>query len=101
MVIEGLTGGKPHELKAAEKADTSTAPARNPVSTGSGGGEFDAEVAVSERSRAAVKAYRIAMQTRPRLAIPLKVAQIKAQMASGSYHPSTGDVASAMMRNVA
>lgn len=100
MVIEGLTGGKPQELKAAEKADHNAAPPRNPASTGSGG-EFDAEVAVSERSRAAIKAYRIAMQTRPRLAIPLKVAQIKAQMASGSYHPSTGDVASAMMRNVA
>lgn len=101
MVLEKITGLKPQDIKKLETADKKAVPVRQdaekkpPV-------ENDASTAqVSERSKAAIKAYMLAMESRPFISRVSKVAQIKAQVMNGTYRPSSAAVADAVVKNIA
>lgn len=105
MVINRITGGKPQEIRQNEKADrsresvrgddakkaTETAPTEKSTVTAQ----------VSERSQAAIKAYRLAMESKPDIGRVSRLAQIKAQIADGTYRqPVASDVATSILREV-
>ncbi|MBI4666357.1 MAG: flagellar biosynthesis anti-sigma factor FlgM [Nitrospinae bacterium] len=102
MVIERITGGKPQEVRKAEKEDVkkSPAPAKKEAEAPKGFDMASSAATVSERSKAAIKAYRIAMESDPYLSRAAKVAQIKSQVMEGTYHPSSGDVAQAILQSI-
>lgn len=100
MALDKITGSKPQDIKkldAAEKKAAATSQdadkkpqAQSDVSTAQ----------VSERSKAAIKAYMLAMDSRPFISRVSKVAQIKAQVISGTYRPSSASVADAVLKNI-
>lgn len=98
MVIDRITGGKPQEVRKAEKVerqkvDTSKeAPAKE-----SGGSASTAEV--SDRSKAAIRAYRIATESKPDISRVNKVAEIKSQIEQGTYSVSSSDVAGSIVNS--
>jgi len=103
MVIERVTGGKPQEVRKAEQSAQNSKRADaakddRPDKTGSG--EVSVSAEVSERSKAAIKAYRIASETKPDISRAQRVAQIKAQVAQGTYDPSASDVAASIIQSV-
>lgn len=104
MVIQKVTGGKPQEVKQTEKVDRTDRDASKSVSDKKGSVTSNASeqvtMEVSDRSKAAIKAYRIAMESKPNLSRASKVAQIKAKVLQGSYNPNSTDVASAILDNV-
>jgi len=102
MVIEGITGGKPQEIRKAEQNVSD----RKQVETGKQSADkpeakSSATAEVSDRSKAAIKAYRIATESKPDLSRADRVAQIKQQVEAGTYHTSSSDVADAIIKNVA
>lgn len=100
MVIERITGGKPPEVRKSERGGEEK-PVRAPGrAEPSAGAESSATAEVSERSRAAIKAYRIAAEAKPDLSRAARVAEIKAQIASGSYQPAADKVADAIIKSV-
>ncbi|MGK7344349.1 MAG: flagellar biosynthesis anti-sigma factor FlgM [Candidatus Nitrospinota bacterium M3_3B_026] len=100
MVIDKITGGKPQEIRKTEQAEKSRrAPAKEEAPRSGSSGSATAEV--SERSRAAIKAYRIASETKPDISRAARVAAIKAQVMQGSYSPSSVDVADAILKDAA
>ncbi len=105
MVIERVTGGKPQEVRKAEqsaqdnkRADAAGKQSARPDKTGSA--EVSVSAKVSERSKAAIKAYRIASETKPDISRAQRVAQIKAQVAQGTYNPSAADVAASIVQSM-
>lgn len=103
MVIERITGGKPQEVRqteraAAEAKKAEVAKESETAKTGSKSTPVTAEV--SERSRAAIKAYRIASQSKPDISRAQRVAQIKAQVEKGEYRAPAVNVAEAVLKNV-
>ncbi len=106
MVINRITGGKPQEVRQNEKADRSRESVRGDVAK-KGSAEPTAKeqatvtTQVSERSQAAIKAYRLAMESKPDIGRVSRLAQIKAQIADGTYRqPVSNDVATAILDNV-
>jgi len=106
MVIERITGGKPQQAPKVEKNASDT----RRVDAGKGqSADKSAPVApepsvmanVSEKSRAAIKAYRIASESKPDISRAQRVAQIKAKVANGTYTaPASHEVAEAVLKNV-
>jgi len=103
MVIERVTGGKPQEVRKTEQG------AEKPRRADSDKGQpdkaaknADAPVSaqVSERSKAAIKAYRIATETKPDISRAQRVAEIKLQVSKGTYKPSSTDIADAIVKSV-
>jgi anti-sigma28 factor (negative regulator of flagellin synthesis) len=100
MALDKITGSKPQDIKkldAAEKkaAATSQEADKKPQA------QSDVSTAqVSERSKAASKAYWLAMDSRPFIGRVNKVAQIKAQVINGTYRPSSASVADAVLKNI-
>jgi anti-sigma28 factor (negative regulator of flagellin synthesis) len=100
MALDKITGSKPQDIKKLDAADKKAAAtsqdadkkpqAQNDVSTAQ----------VSERSKAAIKAYMLAMDSRPFISRVSKVAQIKAQVISGTYRPPSASVADAVLKNI-
>lgn len=103
MVIERVTGGKPPEVRQAERSSTDAkrAEAGKEGRAGkAGSSEASVTTNVSAKSQAAIKAYRIATETKPDIARAQKVAEIKAQVERGEYNPSSENVAEAILKNV-
>ena len=107
MVIERVTGGKPQEVRKTEQNASEAKrvdsgkdrPADKPATTAS---ESSVMTNVSEKSRAAIKAYRIASESKPDISRAQRVAMIKAQVADGTYNPpGAADVAEAVLKDVA
>ncbi|HEB72295.1 MAG TPA: hypothetical protein ENI77_06700 [Nitrospirae bacterium] len=106
MVIERVTGGKPQE---APKARQNASGARR-VDAGKGqpagksapvAPEPSVMANVSEKSKAAIKAYRIASESKPDISRAQRVAQIKAKVANGTYKaPASHEVATAVIKDV-
>jgi anti-sigma28 factor (negative regulator of flagellin synthesis) len=101
MALEKITGSKPQEVKKLDVAEKKATPVRQdadkkpPVETNVPMAQ------VSERSRAASKAYWLAMESKPFLSRVSKVAQIKAQVINGTYRPASPAVADAVLKNIA
>ncbi len=104
MVIERVTGGKPQEVPKTDKSASETKrvdSAKERAADKPGAVESSATTNVSERSKAAIKAYRIASETKPDISRAERVAKIKAQVADGTYHtPAAQDVAEAVLKSV-
>ncbi|MBF0169854.1 MAG: flagellar biosynthesis anti-sigma factor FlgM [Nitrospinae bacterium] len=106
MVINRITGGKPQEVRQNEKADRSRESVRGDVAKKSAEGATPEKTTVtaqvSERSQAAIKAYRLAMESKPDIGRVSRLAQIKTQIANGTYRqPVASDVATAILNDVA
>lgn len=99
MVLEKITGSKPQDIKKLDTADKKAAASQDADKKPQA--QSDPTAQVSERSKAAIKAYMIAMESRPFIARVSKVAQIKAQVISGTYRPSSSSVADAVLKNIA
>lgn len=102
MVIDRITGGKPQEVRKTEqqvekksvearKDNTAKLMESNSAST---------TAQVSERSKAAIKAFRLASEERPYFGRISKIAQIKAEIAQGTYRPASVDVADSIVKSV-
>jgi flagellar biosynthesis anti-sigma factor FlgM len=104
MVINRVTGGKPQEIRQSEKADRSREAVRSDAAKKSaetaGGDKQNVTTQVSERSRAAIKAYRLAMESKPNINRANRVAEIKAQVMQGTYRPASTNVADAILKSV-
>jgi len=103
MVIERITGGKPQDVRSAEATTRKNAPTAQPKDSAPAtkSPEVASSVAqVSDRSKAAIKAYRIASEAKPDISRANRVGQIKAQIAQGSYSASAGDIANSIMQNI-
>ena len=100
MALEKITGSKPQEVKKLDTAEKKSTPVQQdaekkaPVETASSTAQ------VSERSKAAIKAYWLAMESKPFLSRASKVAQIKDQIINGTYRPSSSSVADAVLKNI-
>jgi len=101
MTIERLTGGKPQEIRKPDQAsaERKATEARKDSDVGKSPNDYTAEV--SDRSRAAIKAYRLAQESKPYIARATKIAELKAKVAKGEYHPSNVAVADAVLKHVA
>lgn len=99
MVIERITGGKPQEVRKTEQTDKKSAEDVKKESVQTSGHDRDT-AQVSERSKAAIKAYRIASETKPDISRAARVAEIKAKVAQGNYRPASVDVAQAILENI-
>ena len=100
MALEKITGSKPQEIKKLETADRKSVPVSQDTEKKSPVVADVPMTQVSERSRAAIKAYRLAMESRPFLSRASKVAQIKEQVMNGTYSPSSVSVADAVLKNI-
>ncbi len=99
MVINKITGGKPQEVQKTEQADRKNAEVSKESSAKpSDAGSSTAHV--SERSKAAIKAYRIAMESKPDISRVSRVAQIKAQIVQGGYKPGSSNVADSIINSI-
>jgi len=101
MVIERIGGGKPQEVRQAEKAESGKAPkgaAAKDASSKTPSPESAATTSVSERSRAAIKAYRIASESKPDIARAARVGELKTKVLKGEYKPSSADVADSIIK---
>jgi len=103
MTIERITGGKPQDVRSAEAATRKNAPAAQPKDSAPVAKSVDAPsmAQVSEQSKAAIKAYRIASETKPDFSRASRIAQIKAQIAQGDYGTSSSDVATSVVKSIA
>ena len=100
MVLDKITGSKPQDIKKVDAADKKTVSARQEADK-KPQVESDVSTAqVSERSKAAIKAYMLAMESRPFIGRVSKVAQIKAQVMNGTYRPSSASVADSVLKNI-
>ena len=100
MAIDGIQGGKSQDI---QKADRSAVDAKRPANTAKTGEESTPKTdsaQVSDKSRAAVKAYRIASETKPDISRAARVAQIKSEVIDGTYKPASADVADAIIKSV-
>ena len=103
MVIERITGGKPQDIRSNEATTRKNAPATQPRDSAPARTveTVPSMAQVSERSKAAIKAYRIASETKPDFSRASRIGQIKAQIAQGDYGASSNDVATSIMKSVA
>lgn len=100
MALEKITGSKPQEIKKMDVADKKAASIRQEAEKKP---QMESDVStaqVSERSKAAIKAYMLAMESRPFIGRVSKVAQIKAQVMNGTYRPSSDSVADSILKNI-
>jgi len=106
MVIERVTGGKPQQAPKAERNVSNTrrvdAGKNRPADKAAPSApESSAMANVSDKSRAAIKAYRIASESKPDISRAQRVAQIKAKVANGTYNsPASHEVATAVLKDV-
>jgi len=103
MVIARLTGSVAREIHkggvaAYENAKPGTAPSGKPAN---GGEQVSVSAQVSERSKAAIKAYRLAIEAKPDLSRASRLAQIKTQIIQGVYNAPSMAVSGAILKNVA
>lgn len=101
MVLEKITGSKPQDIKKLDTADKKAATVRQDADKKAPVENGGSTAQVSERSKAAIKAYMLAMESRPFISRVSKVAQIKAQVMNGTYRPSSAAVADAVVKNIA
>jgi len=102
MVIERVTGSKPQEIKQAEKsARTRDVKDVDVKKADSSGSEPQVTAEVSEQSKAAIKAYRLAAESSPDISRASRMAQIKEAIASGSYRAPSDGVAAAIVSSIA
>ena len=97
MVIERITGGKPQEVRKTDKAEKKSAEYKEAPKTSPAD---SAKAEVSDRSKAAIKAYRIASETKPDISRAARVSEIKAKVLSGDYRPSSTDVTESILSSV-
>ena len=101
MALDKITGSKPQDIKKLDAADKKAATAASQDAGQKPQAQNDTSTAnVSERSKAAIKAYMLAMDSRPFISRVSKVAQIKAQVVNGTYRPSSAAVADAVLKNI-
>ncbi len=100
MVIEKITGGKPQEVRQAEKADRKSAETPKEGSSKPSEASSSIKTEVSARSHAAIKAYRIASESKPNISRADRVAQLKSEIAGGNYKTGSVDVANSILKSV-
>lgn len=97
MAIERVTGGKPQEIRKADTtADRKAFETRKDTEAGKG---QEITTDVSARSKAAIKAFLIAQESKPYIDRANKIAELKQKVANGSYHPTTEKVADAIINH--
>ncbi len=106
MVIDKIGGGKPQEIGRSKGSEPKEVRAKAGDSADSTSkavkfSETQVTADVSERSKAAIKAYRIASESKPYINRASKVAAIKAKVLDGSYAPSSSAVADAVVQEIA
>ena len=101
MVIEGTYNSRLRQVSGKENVSVSEKSSSAEHSGKSGFKDTSVIAQVSEKSKAAIKAYRIAIETKPRLSMPNRMASIKTQVANGLYFPSASAVAEAVLKSAA
>jgi anti-sigma28 factor (negative regulator of flagellin synthesis) len=106
MVIDKIGGAKPQDIGRSKGSETKDVRAKAGNSADSTSkavkvSETQVTAEVSERSKAAIKAYRIASESKPYIGRASKVAAIKAKVLDGSYAPSSSAVTDAVLQDIA
>lgn len=99
MAIERITGGKPQEIRKSEQVERKNVEARKEGSSRPADTK-PATTEVSDRSKAAVKAYRLAAESKPDISRVQRVAELKAEIVRGSYDVSSKNVADSIISSV-
>jgi anti-sigma28 factor (negative regulator of flagellin synthesis) len=100
MALEKITGSKPQDIKKLDVADKKAAATSQDADKRPQAQSDVSTAQMSERSKAASKAYWLAMESKPFLSRVAKVAQIKAQVVNGTYRPSSASVADSVLKNI-
>lgn len=98
MAIERVTGRKPQEIRKADSAADRKASETRKDSEAGKGQEITTDV--SARSKAAIKAFMIAQESKPYIGRANKIAELKQKVADGNYHPSSEKLANAIIDHV-
>jgi len=102
MIMENISGVTPREIRQLRQnpGDSGRNVSSHTEHSQYTNGDSSISAKISERSKTAIKAFRIVSEIKPAISRALKVAQIKAEVARGTYHPSSSSVADSVLFNV-
>ncbi len=103
MIIENISGVTPGKIRQPDQKSGDSGRSVTGRAENNQYADKNSSISakISERSKTAIKAFRIVSEIEPAISRALRVAQIKAEVARGTYQPSSSSIADSVLFSVA